>query len=244
MNIYIDESVHEEFGFMILAYVVCNQDPQSDIYKILSEHSVDEHHSCARMDKSESLRNLRSNLISYLNSNCRWGAFIMPSEYRHRSYADVSFLLSLLIKNFPDGKGNIFFDEGIINSTEAVSLCSDEVKVITCSSHEVCGIQLADLVASFSGIRFREIITGKAKILTYGYDCGYEPPIEAPLGFELFATLRQSMLRENEPLGDEMPEFVTFKTINKGLILSKNLTTEFSQLALKTFGEVYLGCIH
>lgn len=73
MNIYIDESIHEEFGFMILAYVVCNQDPQSDIYKILSEHSVDEHHSCARMDKSESLRNLRSNLISYLNANCRWG---------------------------------------------------------------------------------------------------------------------------------------------------------------------------
>jgi len=52
------------------------------------------------------------------------------------------------------------------------------------------------------------------------------------------------MLRENEPLGDEMPEFATFKTINKGLLLSKNLTTEFSQLALKTFGEVYLGCIH
>lgn len=99
----------------------------------------------------------------------------MPSEYRHRSYEDVSFLLSLLIKNFPDRKGNIFFDEGIINPTEALSLCSDEVKVITCSSHEVCGIQLADLVASFSGVRLRETITGKAKILTYGYDFGYEP---------------------------------------------------------------------
>lgn len=160
------------------------------------------------------------------------------------SYEDVSFLLSLLIKNFPDRKGNIFFDEGIINPTEALSLCSDEVKVITCSSHEVCGIQLADLVASFSGVRLRETITGKAKILTYGYDFGYEPPIESPLGFELFATLRQSMLRGNEPLGNEMPEFATFKTINKGLVLSKNLTTEFSQLALKTFGEVYLGCIH
>lgn len=170
---------------MIMAYVVCDQDPQSDINKILSEHSVDEHHSCARMDQSESLRDLRCKLISYLNSNCRWGSFIMPSEYRHRCYSDVSFLLSLLIKNFPDGKGNVFFDEGIINSTEALSLCSDEVKVITCSSHEVCGIQLADLVASFSGVRFRETITGKAKILTYGYDCGYEPPIEAPLGFEL-----------------------------------------------------------
>jgi len=132
----------------------------------------------------------------------------------------------------------------IINPTEALSLCSDEVKVITCSSHEVCGIQLADLVASFSGVRLRETITGKAKILTYGYDFGYEPPIESPLGFELFATLRQSMLRGNEPLGNEMPEFATFKTINKGLVLSKNLTTEFSQLALKTFGEVYLGCIH
>ena len=168
---------------MIMAYVVCDQDPQSDINKILSEHSVDEHHSCARMDQSESLRDLRCKLISYLNSNCRWGSFIMPSEYRHCCYSDVSFLLSLLIKNFPDGKGNVFFDEGIINSTEALSLCSDEVKVITCSSHEVCGIQLADLVASFSGVRFRETITGKAKILTYGYDCGYEPPIEASLGF-------------------------------------------------------------
>lgn len=244
MNIYIDESVHEDLGFMILAYVVCNHDPQPDICNILSEHSVDEHHSCARMDKSESLRDLRANFISYLNSNCRWGIFIMPSEYRHRSYSDVSFLLSILVEGFPDGERIIFFDEGIINSKEVLSLSSDEVKVITCASHEVCGIQLADLVASFSGIRFKEIITGKAKILTYGYEHGYEPPIEAPLGFELFATLRQSMLRENEPLGDEMPEFATFKTINKGLVLSNNLTTDFSQLALKTFGEVYIGCIH
>ena len=168
----------------------------------------------------------------------------MPSAYRHHSYADVSFLLSSLITNFQVEKGDIFLDEGIINATDALNLCSDAVKVMTCSSHQVCGIQLADLVASFIGVQFKEAITGKAKILTYGYDCGYEPPIEAPLGFELFATLRQSMLRENEPLGDDMPEFSTFKTVNKGLILSKNLSIEFSQLALKTFGEVYLGCIH
>lgn len=244
MNIYIDESVHEKFGFMILAYVICNHDPQFDITNILSEHSMIEHHSCARMDNSTSSRELRGDLISYLNSNCRWGAFIMSNEYRHRSYKEVSFLLSSLIKNLQEEKGNVFLDEGIINATEALSLCSNEIKVITCSSHEVCGIQLADLVASFSGVRFREALTGKAKILTYGYDCGYEPPIEAPLGFELFATLRQSMLRENEPIGDEMPEFATFKTVNKGLVLSENLSNEFSQLALKTFGEVYLGCIH
>lgn len=168
----------------------------------------------------------------------------MPSEYRHHAYEDVSFLLSSLTKTFQSEELNFFLDEGIINATEALRLCSDEVKVITCSSHEVNGIQLADLVASFSGVRFREAITGKAKILTYGYDCGYEPPIEAPLGFELFTTLRQSMLRENEPLGEWMPEFATFKTVNKGLVLSENLSIEFSQLALKTFGEVYLGCVH
>ena len=86
LKVYIDESVHEEFGFMILAYVICNHDPQPDIYKILSGYSVGEHHSCARMDKSESLRNLRSDFISYLNSNCRWGVFIMPSEYRYLFY--------------------------------------------------------------------------------------------------------------------------------------------------------------
>ncbi|UCQ29180.1 DUF3800 domain-containing protein [Edwardsiella tarda] len=244
MNIYIDESVHEAFGFMILAYVICNHDPQHDIDKILSEYSISEHHSCVRMDNSTPLRKLRVRLISYLNSNCLWGAYIMPSEYRHHAYEDVSFLLSSLTKTFQSEKLNFFLDEGIINATEALRLCSDEVKVITCSSHEICGVQLADLVASFSGVRFREAITGKAKILTYGYDCGYEPPIEAPLGFELFTTLRQSMLRENEPLGEGMPEFATFKTVNKGLVLSENLSIEFSKLALKTFGDVYLGCVH
>lgn len=258
MNIYIDDSIHDKFGFMVLAYVVCHQDPQSDIKKILSKHSLDEFHACTRMDKSESSRNARKDLILYLNSNCRWGVFIIPSKYRRREYRrreyrylfydDVSFLLSLLIENFSDGKGNIFFDEGIINHTEVLRLCSDEVKVSTCSSHEVCGIQLADLVAYFSGIRlketiaeFKETITRKEKI--YGNDCGYEPPIEAPLEFELFTSLRQSMLG-NEPIGDEMPELATFKTIGKGLVLSKNLTTELSQVALKTFGEVYLGCVH
>ncbi|QXN60482.1 DUF3800 domain-containing protein [Serratia sp. JSRIV002] len=244
MNIYIDESVHEKFGFMIMGYVICKNNPQTDVGNILSKYSIDEHHSCARMDESPVRRELRSDFISYLNTYCQWGCFIMPSELRHKSHDDISFLLSILVANLHTNSCSFYFDEGIINSTEARNFCSEKVSISICSSQKNHGIQLADLVASFCGIRFREAISGKAKILTYGSDCGYEPPIEAPLGFELFTTLRLSMLREHEPQGDEMPEFATFRTINKGLILSRNLSSNLNELAMETFGEVYLGCVH
>jgi hypothetical protein len=40
MNIYIDESIHEKYGFMLLAYVLCRRDPQDELSELLTKYNV------------------------------------------------------------------------------------------------------------------------------------------------------------------------------------------------------------
>ena len=87
-------------------------------------------------------------------------------------------------------------------------------------SHIVHGIQLAYLVAGLCGVRLREEISGNPKMLVCGEDCGYDPPIEAELGFELWAALRYSMLHAPDALGEEMPSMAMFPTRGYGFLTS------------------------
>jgi len=137
----------------------------------------------------------------------------------------------------------IYIDEGIISNNEIRNVSKvDSINI--CRSHEVNGIQLADLVAALCGVRLREEISEYPKMLTYGNESGFDPPIEAELGYELWASLRYSMLKHPEPKGDEMPDMASFETEGYGLFVSPCCSDELSRKARKLFGEVYLGCIH
>lgn len=107
-----------------------------------------------------------------------------------------------------------------------------------------CQMCRSDIHALVCGVRLREEISETPKMLTYGDESGFDPPIEAELGYELWASLRYSMLKQAEPKGDEMPDMASFETEGYGLFISPSCSDELSRKAQKLFNEVYLGCIH
>jgi len=246
MNIYIDESIHDKHGFMLLAYVICRHDPQDALINILKKYGIEEFHACKKMHNNQIMQKLRSDIRSYVNSYCGWGVWVLPNTARPNIKDDFSNVVADISKFILNEPLRIYVDEGVISDREADEIRSvlkiDSINI--CSSHKVNGIQLADLVAALCGIRLREEISGNPKMLTYGDDSGFDPPIEAELGYELWASLRYSMLRHPEPKGDEMLDMTSFDTEGCGLFVSPHCSDELSKKARKLFGEVYLGCIH
>jgi len=246
MNIYIDDSIHDKHGFMLLSFVICKHDPQDSLQEILSEYGLEEFHACEKMKNNAVMQEIRSRVRRHINNRTRWGVFVLPSSLRHEIFEEFSMFISHLESLGLDEPLNIFVDQGIISNTEAglISSNSKISQLYNCDSSEVNGIQLADLVAALCGVRLREEVTGEPKMLTYGDEFGFNPPIEAELGYELWASLRNSMNRPDTPFGDDMPEMATFDTADYGFLLSKQASDLIREKASKIFGEVYLGCIH
>ena len=245
MNIYIDESIHADYDFMILAFVLCEKNPQTELEEILSKHGMTEFHACAKMKDNSIMQSLRDELSDFVNSKAYWGIIILPSNSRHSVTADIQSMLEAML-NVHSSSIRVFIDEGIVSRAEIELLSSMKgiTSVSSCPSQEIKGIQLADLVAALNGVRLREEVSGKPKMLVYGEESGYEPPIDAELGFELWAKLRYSMMRGSEPLGEDMPEMAMFTTRGYGLFISSRCSSELADKADKVFGTVYLGCIH
>jgi hypothetical protein len=246
MNIYIDESIHEKYSFMLLAFVLCQNDPQEELGVLLNKHDVTEFHACEKMEKNYVMQELRQELVGYINSKCIWGVLILPSSRRFSLLPDLIELFRGMQEKRIAESVEIYIDEGILEGSELADLKKLEVvkdAQIACSK-TVYGIQLADLVAGLCGVRLREEISGNPKMLMYGEDCGYNPPIKAELGFELWTALRYSMLHAPESFGEEMPSMATFPTRGYGFFTSRDCTESLQEKADRVFGAVYLGCIH
>lgn len=247
MNIYIDETVHEQHGFLILAYVLCSSDPQNDLTRILTSNAAEEFHALEKMHGNDRAQKLRGEMRSYVNSNCRWGVFVLPSSVRWNLADELPAFISKLIGSYSSTDAvSVYMDEGIVKKNQIQSLreATGIKQLDLCKSHEVNGIQLADLVAALCGVRLREEISETPKMLQYGDESGFDPPIQAELGYELWASLRYSMHRESMALGEDMPEMAEFPTTGYGLFISDKCSQQLCDVAEKIFGRVYLGCIH
>ena len=246
MNIYIDESIHNECGFMLLSYILCGKNPHEDIERIISRYGVREFHACTNMGKNLDMQKLRSDLTEYVNSKCKWGVLVLLDDKRYTLLPDILQLFSEMQNNGFEGPADVFLDEGLLALRDLTVLEKLEFihRAQICSSHTVLGIQLADLIAALCGVRLKEAISGQQKILTYGKESGFDPPIEAELGFELWASLRYSMLHAPDAMGEDMPGMAMFPTHGYGFVSSPSCSENLRAKAEKIFGAVYLGCIH
>lgn len=247
MNIYIDETIHEQCGFLILAYVLCPSDPQNDLARVLTSSTAEEFHALEKMHGNACAQKLRGEMRNYVNWNCRWGVFVLPSSVRWNLADELPSFISKLVGSCSSTDAvSVYMDEGIVKENQLQSLrkAAGIERLELCKSHEVNGIQLADLVAALCGVRLREEISQKPKLLQYGDESGFDSPIQAELGYELWASLRYSMHRESTSLGEDMPEMTEFLTTGYGLFISYKCSQQLLDAAEKIFGRVYLGCIH
>lgn len=232
---------------MMLSFVSCDNDPQEDVKRILVNSGISEFHSVIKMKNNKVYQEARGGLLRYINRNCKWGIFLTIEENRHFLKNDFCTLISRLREIFINNEINIFVDEGIV-SNETIDYVRnryDNLSVKICRSSTVTGIQLADLVAALCGVRLKAEILGKDKILRYGSEAGFSPSVLAPLGYELWAGLRYSMLHSGKILGSYNDTGMSsFETHGYGFISSCDCPKELIESGKNVFGSIYLGCIH
>lgn len=70
--LFLDESIHEEYGFMIIAYVLCEASPNEIVKQVITECDVPEYHSCTTMKSCAAMQKARRKLAGLLNGKVEY----------------------------------------------------------------------------------------------------------------------------------------------------------------------------
>lgn len=255
-NFYVDDSVHDEAGFVLCACVCAPDDIEKQIVCLMMANGLDpdkfEYKSSANYSKSPELRDLRIKLRSLIHEHCRYGVVVLPRTDREKAGEQCLLAIAQFIDvNKINAPISVFMDQGLFSSKNA-AFSSFKATGIGANffpeqdSRLVRGIQLADLVAHTASVRLKCDMGLIDKMVKAGPDSGYDPDDEIELSFELFASLRYSIFNEgnsNPQTGDQFIDAV-MQVGDAGLFISKFCLPELAAAAKATFGTVYLGCIH
>ena len=254
---YIDESVHDEAGFIIAACVYSDKDLNDSIMDIITFHGFNpndfEYKSSTNYSKEPEKAKVRGKLKEIMVNYCKLGIVVVPRTSRKLlGYECIKAIMQFL--NFNRTIKSpliIYFDQGMFTSIKETSAFIESLNFTDCVFHleqdsrKIRGIQLADLSAHITSIQLKETLGFVTKKIKAGENSGYDPDLEIELGFEMFATLRYSLFNEGSkdyqdvPVGDN-----TFKVEPYGLYVSTLCDNILAEKVRQTFSYVYLGCIH
>jgi hypothetical protein len=249
---YFDESIHER-QFILGTFVYSSKNLDAIIKNAYAQNclnpSTTEFKSSCRMANDNRLTSLRESLRSILSYNCRIAVAVIPSHKRSILGKESLLALQQIIeRNNISGNHNVYFDEGIFSSKEEANKQAKDMifgEGITfhfeANSKHILGIQLADLAAHTCSIMLLYVMGLRTKLVKLGKEAGHEPPIDVPLGWEMWATTRYNYFFSKVVNPDSMPEAVVYPN---GLYISRLCSRRLRHKAKKCFGRSYLGCIH
>lgn len=253
---YIDESIHDEGGFIIGACIYTNIDVNEKIIDIIKHNGFDpnnfEFKSNANYSKEPTKAKVRESLKNLLGESCKLGIVVIPRKNRDKLGFECIKALKQFISFNKSIKNplSIYFDQGIFPSKEKAITFISTLKLADCNfylgedSKIIKGIQLADLAAHITSIQLKEtlgLITKKVPFIPYPND-DFETEIE--LGFEMFLTLRYSFFNRGYTTYTDNPiKDATVAVEPYGLYISDLCDQNLANLARATFSEVYLGSI-
>jgi hypothetical protein len=243
---YIDDSVHDEAGFVIGACVYTNIDINEKIIDIIKNCGFDpdiyEYKSSANYSKEPEKAKVREQLKGLLVDSCKLGIVIIPMKYR----VQLGFECIKAVKQFMDSNKevkkpiNIYFDQGMFTSIEKAEQLIASMHFTGCTfyleqnSISIKGIQLADLAAHISSIQLKDAMGLVTKTVKAGYKSGYDPDSDIELGFEMWATIRYTFFNEGSKLyTDEPIADATLKVEPYGLYISDLCDKSLSDIARK-----------
>ena len=254
---YIDDSVHDEAGFVIGACVYTNIDINEKIIDIIKNCGFDpdifEYKSSANYSKEPEKAKVREQLKGLLADSCKLGIVIIPRTNREQ----LGFECIKAVKQFMDSNKvvkkpiNIYFDQGLFTSKEKAEQLITSLQFTDCTfnleqnSISIKGIQLADLAAHISSIQLKDAMGLVTKTVKAGDNSGYDPDLDIELGFEMWAIIRYTFFNEGSKLYTDDPiADATLKVEPYGLYISDLCDQNLSDIARTKFGDIYLGCIH
>ena len=257
-NFYVDDSVHDEVGFVLCACVYVSSDIEQEIVDLVKACGLDpetfEYKSSANYSKQPELAQFRSALKRLIQDNCHYGVVVLPRDQRDKAGQECLLAIAQFIKVNPkiSTPVSIFMDQGLFSSEKSAQLFLNELDIKEVKlfaeqdSKQIRGIQLADLVAHMASIQLKSSMGLITKLVKAGLDSGYDPDEEMELSFEMFGTLRYCLFNEgnhNPQTGDQFIDAVM--TVGKaGLFISESCSADLADYTHGTFGSIYLGCIH
>jgi hypothetical protein len=205
---YVDDSIHDSFGFIVLAFVFSSYDLDTPVREALVAAGLDpereEFKSGVRMDRNPAMQAARAQLIAVIREHAHVGVVIAR---RHHivplGKQCLQALQSILIRNGISPKGlrvyvddEIFSSRGQAQAIHRVFRFFAPIELFPCEvSHTCRGIQAADLVAHTLSQVVREGVTGTPKLIDVGGpDNGYAEGTMMPLSEFLLAQFRSKIL--------------------------------------------------
>lgn len=203
---YVDESVHEEAGFVATGFVFAGKEFEQDVECTLRDAGVspreEELKSSARMDSNPAMRAARDAILGLAGTKTSVAVSVGPYDRRTVGKQCLQALQSVVLRNGVSVASlQIHFDEGIF-PTEAeatrlhdlfVSLRGAEIHPRE-DSRLVLGIQVADVVAHSFGQILKAAVSGNSKEVEIGGpNTGYPEGTTAPLGWALLMNLRYAL---------------------------------------------------
>jgi len=254
---YIDESIHDEAGFILGACVYTDIDINSKIIDIIESCGFNpanfEYKSSANYSRDPQKTTVREQLKELFADNCRVGIVIIPRTKRE----ELGFECIKAVKQFIDSNQRIknpvsvYIDQGMFSSRDKAEHLISILNFTDCkfyleqNSLDIKGIQLADLAAHICSIQLKDAFGFITKMVKVGENSGYDPDLEIELGVEMWATIRYAFFNEgSKPYTDDPIADATFKVEPYGLYISDLCDEKLSDIARTKFGDIYLGCIH
>lgn len=255
---YVDESIHDRAEFIIASVVFSNRDLTPEVFQAIEKvglrPGVDEYKSSDRKSGNVPQQKLRAYLRRML-VGLHFGLVVIPSKFRSALGVECCKAIPTFARAncFRGTSLDIFFDAGIRVTRELQAELERSLQATVSIHHSqdsrcIGGLQVADLVAHTAAIMLLEQLGYVNKTVKAGPRSGYDPDLEINLGFELWASLRYSLLCSPTAYGDIEADHVmaaaTFDVDGYGLHIVEACAESLRSAALERFGTVYLGCIH
>jgi hypothetical protein len=205
---YVDESVHDNLGFVTMAFVFGGEGLDAAVADALKTSGLDpateEFKSGAYMAHNPRMQAARDALFEVIRKEAEVAVVFAP---RHHTVLlgkqCLQALQSVLIRNgIPPNHLTIHVDEGIFASEAEAKRLIGIFRFLASatfraseSSQRCRGIQLADLMAHTFAQIVCEAITGQLKLVDVGApDTGYEKGFQMPLSVFLLVGIRHSIM--------------------------------------------------
>lgn len=252
-HIYFDESIHDRGGFILGACVCSTLDLSPMVHNLWSSLELDptrfEYKSSAPKFENPAGQDHRT-LIHGLLWDSRVGLTVCPiSDRRNLGVHAVELAKQVIATQSIGPSPHILYLDENIHLHEQVRRDAQALDLAVRANQNSCivgGLQVADHAAHTLAGMLLEEMGLLTKQIRAGEGSGYDPELLINLGFELWASLRYSLLAgpNNASLDDDQLVSATFPLEGFGLYVAPSWAKPLRQKVLSRFGTNYVGCIH
>jgi len=245
MRVYVDESIHERGGFIVIAAVASVEPIQSIMDEALLACGLvpgqDEFKSCMKMQGNEAAQILRSRVRDILNTQCRVAIAICTITERPNLMSYAGRLVKQIAGSEGFETGVVYFDGGM--KRNSLDMPPGWKAECDCDSRVVAGIQLADGAAhNVAMMILVELGLFNKTVSVSGFypdDAG-----EMPVAWELWASTRYALSSGVPVSGYDEEGWCEPLMKPFGLLVSDKCSGEVKSAVERRLASVWVGCIH